>query len=464
MKKRDQYKRLFMLLTSGLLFVLMTGIYADIWYRHFAYSEETGTYFYYRGNYVIIAMYALMLFFFNKIYGGLKVGQQRLFESLYSQILTVLCVNLVTYLQLCLIGNWRFMDNLVPIAVMTVIDLVLVIGWVLLTRYIYIKLFPPREVVLIYGKYNPDSLERKVAGRADKYIIQETISANQAPGLIYEKMLQYHNVMMLGIPMDLRNEMLKFCFENDIRCYIVPSVSDIMVRSAHDTHMFDTSMFLCRNMGLSADQRFLKRAFDIVVSLVVCVVTLPIMAIIAILIKAYDGGPVLFTQDRLTQDGRIFKVYKFRSMRVDDGRNGYCMTRKDDDRITPVGRVLRNIHFDELPQIFNILKGDMSLVGPRPECPAIAEQYTQMVPEFKYRLKVKAGLTGYAQVYGKYNTTPYDKLKLDMTYIMNYSFWLDIKLILLTIRVLFIKENTEGIDANQTTAATEEDLEKAGMI
>lgn len=452
-----------MLLTSAALFLLMTGIYAYIWYTYFAYSEETGTYFYYRGNYVIIAMYALMLFFFNKIYGGLKVGRQRLFESLYSQILTVLCVNVVTYLQLCLIGNWHFLENLGPILAMTAVDLVAAVLWVLFTRWTYIKLFPPRDVVLIYGKYNPGSLQRKVASRADKYVIREILSADRDPAFLRQKMAEYGSVMMLGIPLDLRNELLKFSYEHNIRCYIVPSLTDIMVRSASDTHMFDTSMFLCRNFGLSADQHFMKRAFDIVVSLVVCVVILPIMGIIALCIKVYDGGPVIFTQERLTQDGKIFKVYKFRSMRVDNGKNGYCMTRKDDDRVTPVGKVIRAIHFDELPQIFNILKGDMSLVGPRPECPAIAEQYGQIVPEFKYRLKVKAGLTGYAQVYGKYNTTPYDKLKLDLTYIMNYSFWLDIKLILLTIRVLFQRDNTEGIDADQTTAATGEDLEKAGV-
>lgn len=138
------------------------------------------------------------------------------------------------------------------------------------------------------------------------------------------------------------------------------------------------------------------------------------------------------------------------------------MTRKNDERITPIGRLLRNIHFDELPQLINILKGDMSVVGPRPECPGLAQEYQEMIPEFSYRLKMKAGLTGYAQVYGKYNTTPYDKLKLDLTYIKNYSFWLDMKIVLLTVRILFRKENTEGIEHWQKTAATKENLEKIG--
>ena len=151
-------------------------------------------------------------------------------------------------------------------------------------------------------------------------------------------------------------------------------------------------------------------------------------------------------------------MYKFRSMRVDSETSGARLAMKEDDRITPVGRVLRNIHFDELPQLWNILIGDMSIVGPRPERPEIAAEYEKELPEFSYRLKVKAGLTGYAQVYGKYNTTPYDKLKLDLTYIENYSFALDLKLIATTVKILFQKENTEGVEQWQTTA----DLEKPG--
>jgi lipopolysaccharide/colanic/teichoic acid biosynthesis glycosyltransferase len=186
------------------------------------------------------------------------------------------------------------------------------------------------------------------------------------------------------------------------------------------------------------------------------------MILVALMVKLYDGGPVFFKQDRLTRNKKVFKVIKFRSMRVQNENAEYVMTRKHDDRITPVGKILRNIHIDELPQLFNILKGDMSFVGPRPECPHLAEEYKQIVPEFDYRLKVKAGLTGFAQVYGKYNTAPYDKLKLDLTYIQNYSIWLDLKLILLTVKVLFHKENSEGIEDWQKTAATKENLEKIG--
>ena len=195
---------------------------------------------------------------------------------------------------------------------------------------------------------------------------------------------------------------------------------------------------------------------DIVISLIGIVIASPFMLLIVLAIKLYDHGPILYKQERLTKDGKPFMIYKFRSMTVHSEDAGARLAAKGDARVTPVGRVIRAIHFDELPQLFNILKGDMSVVGPRPERQVIADQYTEEIPEFVLRLKVKAGLTGYAQVYGKYNTTPYDKLKLDMLYIENYSFWLDIKILLMTFKVILQKENSEGIDENQITALKRE--------
>ena len=460
MEKREQYKRLIMFLTSAVILLLLMSVYAYTWYRYYeplvAKSIDRNYAFYNRGNYVLIGLYGLLLYFFFKMHGGFKVGYLRVFDVLYSQVLSVLCVNLITYLQLCLLAQLKFGTELGALFLMTVTDLLIVLVWVLFTRWIYARIYPPRQMLLIYGKHNPADLIRKISSRDDKYNICERIHLSAGEEKIKERISHYKAIILGDIPSHERNLFLKYCFEHNIRCYSIPKISDIMIMNADQIHLFDTSLLLFRNRGLTAEQRFLKRAMDLVFSLIGLVIASPFMLVIAALIKGYDGGPVFYRQERLTQDGKIFYVLKFRSMRVDSEKNGARLARKDDDRITPVGRVLRNIHFDELPQIFNILKGEMSLVGPRPERPEIAEEYKKEIPEFDYRLKVKAGLTGFAQVYGKYNTTPYDKLKLDLTYIERYSFLLDLKLLFLTFKILFQKENTEGVEQWQTTAATKE--------
>ena len=263
---------------------------------------------------------------------------------------------------------------------------------------------------------------------------------------------KYNAVVLCDLPAQARNQIMKFCYQESIRTYVTPKISDIIFRGADDIHLFDTPLLLSRNQGLSIDQRIIKRTCDIVLSLIGIVIASPFMLIIALAVKLYDGGPVFYKQERLTRDEKPFMIYKFRSMSMDSEKNGARLAAKGDKRVTPVGKIIRNIHFDELPQLFNILKGDMSMVGPRPERQVIADQYAEEIPEFVLRTKVKAGLTGYAQVYGKYNTTPYDKLKFDITYIENYSLWLDVKIMLLTFKILFQKENTEGVDGTQKTA------------
>lgn len=211
-------------------------------------------------------------------------------------------------------------------------------------------------------------------------------------------------------------------------------------------NLFDSPLLLSKNDGLQIEQKIVKRLLDIAISAVGLLITSPLFLLIAISIKCTDRGPVFYKQKRLTQGGKEFKIYKFRTMIQDAEKGGRAvLARDEDDRILPVGKILRRLRLDELPQLWNILKGDMSMVGPRPERPELMAEIVEEIPEFVYRLKVKAGLTGYAQVYGKYNTTAYDKLKLDLTYIRNYSIFLDLKLILMTPKVMFLKESTEGV-------------------
>ena len=451
MEKREKYKRLIMFVASAFILTVLTLIFAYVWF-HFYANKKVIRMTFGRGNLVIVGLYAIIVFLFYKVYGGFKVGYLRVFEVLYSQILSVLCVNVITYFQLALIGRWKFMQNMLPMVYMTIADIVIVVIWVVFMRWIYTRIYPPREMLLVYGEKNPEDLINKISSRKDKYHICERVHLSRGVEEIKKKIDEYPAVILGDIPAQSRNIFLKYCFEKNIRCYSIPKLSDIMLRNADTIHLFDTTLLLSRNRGLSAEQQMAKRAMDIVCALAGLIIASPFMIIIAILIKVYDGGPVFYKQKRLTMDGKVFEILKFRSMRVESETKGARLAMKNDDRVTPVGKVLRNIHFDELPQIFNILKGDMSLVGPRPERPEIAEEYLKEIPEFNYRLKVKAGLTGYAQVYGKYNTTPYDKLKLDLAYIETYSFLQDIKLIMLTFKILFQKENTEGVESWQTTA------------
>ncbi len=453
MAKRERYKRLVMFLASCLVIGVQTLGFAYVWFTFYNKRSVIGSLYWRRGHWALIILYALVVMVMSKLFGALKVGYMRMLDVLISQIFSVLSTNVIAYLQLALIGRWRFGSHAVPLLYLTLVNMVIVLLWSAFGRWVYTVLFPPRQTILVYDTHNPEKLVKLMQSRKDKYIVSEAVYLGEGISFIKERISHFEGVILGDMPSHERNLLVKYCFEKNIRCYCSPKISDIMIMSSEKIHMFDTPLLLFRNRGLTVEQAFVKRIFDILLSLFMLVLLSPVLLLIAVLVKAYDRGPVLYKQERLTKDGEIFKILKFRSMRVDSEKNGARLAMKDDDRVTPVGKVLRNIHFDELPQLINILKGDMSIVGPRPERPEIAAQYEEEIPEFSYRLKVKAGLTGYAQVYGKYNTTPYDKLKLDLTYIENYSFFLDLQLIATTAKILFQKENTEGVEQWQTTAS-----------
>ena len=454
--RRERYKRLIMFLASVLVIGLQTFNFAYVWFTQYNFRSVIGSVYWRRGHWALIVLYAGIVFIMSKLFGALKVGYMRVLDVVISQILSVLCTNIIAYLQLALIGRWKFLSHIEPMLVLTAVNLIVVLLWVVFMRWIYARIYPPKHVIMVYDSRNPDKLLKKISSRSDKYIISEAVYLGRGLDYIRERIRCSQGVIVGDMPSHERNLLVKYCFEQNIRCYCSPKISDIMIMSAEKIHMFDTPLLLFRNRGLTVEQQAVKRVFDVLCAGLMLVILSPVMAVIALLVHLYDGGPVFYKQDRLTQDGRVFQVYKFRSMRADSEKNGARLAMKNDSRVTPVGQVLRDIHFDELPQLINILKGDMSMVGPRPERPEIAAQYEEELPEFSYRLKVKAGLTGYAQVYGKYNTTPYDKLKLDLTYIENYSFFLDLQLIAATVKILFQKENTEGVEQWQVTAATKE--------
>ena len=444
---KEQYKHLLNFCANFIMLLFQCMLFSYIWYKYYSVGPYL---FYRRGHWAAIGFYMLIVFFFTKTFNGYKIGYLRIMDICLSHILAIILAGCAGYLEICLIIR-DYVDPM-PLVIVCLIDIFFAVIWVYLVRYTYTRIYPPRDVIFIYGDYPPESLISKFGSRQDKYHICDTVSYKEGMEKIEGMIDKYQAVMLCDLPAYDRNLILKYCYRNNVRAYVTPKISDIIMDGADNIFLFDTPLLLCRNRGLSIEQRFIKRCMDILISLIGIILASPFMLIIAIAIKLYDHGPVFYKQERLTRDGKVFEIYKFRSMSTDSETKGARLAMKNDSRVTPVGKIIRNIHFDELPQLFNILKGEMSVVGPRPERQVIMNQYKKELPEFDFRLKVKAGLTGYAQVFGKYNTTPYDKLKFDMQYIENYSFWLDIKIMILTFKILFQKENTEGVDTTQITA------------
>lgn len=455
MKRWESLKRIVVLWLSYVGLLIQTAIYAYIWlgYYYPIINDFTRRLKFYRnGHILIIGIYFILLFFFTNTYGGLKIGYLKSMDIFLSQLFSLLIVNIITYFQLSLMNNW-----LVPadgFVAATLLQLLVSGGWSWLCNIIYRRVFPPREMLLIHGERDIEDILRKFDSRRDKYNIAKCIDIKEGlMQLELEISKGYGAVVLWDIPTKERNRLMKYCYSRSIRVYLMPKIPDVLIKGSDQMHLFDTPIFITREYALTVEQRMAKRMIDLVCALVLLVVVSPFMLITAILIKCYDGGPVFYKQIRCTIGGREFNIMKFRSMRVDAEKDGVArLAAKNDSRITPIGRFIRAVRIDELPQLFNILKGDMSFIGPRPERPEIIEQYVEDMPEFVFRMKVKAGLAGYAQVYGKYNTTPYDKLKLDLSYIENYSVWLDLKLMLLTLKILIKPESTEGVDHTQVTA------------
>lgn len=445
MRPYEPFKRLFRLLGALLLLGAETCVYGYVWNGYFNKLIEFP--FWRRGNWLMIALYASLLFFFLFTYGGLKIGYLKKENLLCSQILSIGLLNLITYIQISLLDK-KFHSPKV-LVIMTITQLLLAIGWTVLFQRLYRFLFPPRRMLLVYGDRQAFHLVEKINSREDKYYLQTAIHIRAGMETILEEAKRYDALIIGDIPAKERNALLKKCFEEDIRTYSVPKLSDILIRTSEELDIFDSPLLLSRNDGISGIQRFIKRAMDLVCSGIGIVVLSPFFLLVALSIYLTDRGPVFYKQTRLTEGGKEFQICKFRTMIQNaEAKTGARLAAENDDRILPVGHFLRRTRLDELPQLFNIFKGEMSIVGPRPERPELAAEIEEEIPEFCYRLKMKAGLTGYAQVYGKYNTTSYDKLKLDLTYIRNYSLLLDLKLILMTPKIMMLKESTEGVADN----------------
>lgn len=429
--------------------ILMMIPFAVCWYAY--YSERTESPYYAKGNWLIVALFTVIYFSYGKIFDGFLISINRISEMIYSQTLAVAISDGIMYVVTWLL--MKHFPNILPMLIVLIVQTVISILWSLCSHTWYFKVFPPQKSAIIYDAR--EGMKRLIGeyGMGKKFEVLFELKSDSCISDL-SVLDEVETVFLSGIHSHDRNIILKYCVLKGINVYVIPRVGDVIMSSAKKMHMFHLPMLRVGRYNPNPEFLFFKRIFDITFSFAGIIVLSPIMIITAIAIKATDRGPILYKQCRLTKDGRKFMVFKFRSMRVDAEGDGIARLSSGDkdDRITPVGRFIRKVRIDELPQLFNILFGDMSIVGPRPERPEIAEQYVKELPEFDLRLQAKAGLTGYAQVYGKYNTTPYDKLQMDLMYIANPSILEDIKIVFATVKILFMSESTEGITMGLTNA------------
>jgi len=448
---QEVWRRFYKLFTATILVAVhVLLIYLIL---HYNYNQDFRTRLYLRGHLFVLGIYGVVFVALGRVFGGLLVGDRRNGEVLFSQLFTCLFSNFVFYL-IIMMYSFKF-PTPVPLLGATGLQIIFSAGWILLSGRMYRKMFKPYQVLLIYDGVAADDFRNKLKTRRDQLQVSDMICASSPIDEIYRKIDEVNTVIIWDVEVSLRNIIFKHCYENSKRIYMAPKISDIILNGSSSIHMFDTPLLLTDGSPLQYEERILKRAMDIVLALILIVLSSPFMILTAIAIKLCDGGPMLYKQVRCTKNNREFEIYKFRSMIVDAEKRGAQLAKEKDDRITPVGKVIRKVRLDELPQLFNVLKGDMSFVGPRPERPEFIAKYVQDMPEFAYRTKVTAGITGYAQLYGKYNTRPYDKLKLDLYYIESYSLWLDLKLIILTAKILFTMESTEGTTETVTAGSSE---------
>lgn len=449
-KKRYAKEKWILDIMKLLITIVFSGSLMFCWIEY--YNPNIPTPFYRYGNYLLGALLVMVYMVFVKVYGGFLVGTSSVSDLAFSQGIAIAFLLAVSYfvfslLSYRLVSVWPFLIMLVAFCLFAII-------WVLIADAIYFSIHKPKKTIFVFK--NTESYEslKGVRSLNKRFNIIRTCNSDKVSlDELFSLMKNADAVFLAGVPSDYRNEVVKKCIATGKTAYIKPKISDTIIRGGKTIQLLNIPIYRCKRSDAGLMYMVIKRFFDIVCSgLGIIVLAIP-MAFVALCIKLDDGGPVFYKQTRLTYNGKQFKIIKFRSMKVDAEKDGVArLASENDDRITRMGKIIRKLRLDELPQLFNIFSGSMSIVGPRPERPEIAAEYEESMPEFALRLQVKAGLTGYAQVYGKYNTPPYDKVQMDLMYVANQSILEDIRLILMTLKIMFIPSSTEGIDESKTTA------------
>lgn len=452
-KNRYIKEKLILYFFKLLITAVFSGALYFVWLEY--YNPYLPTPFFRLGNYLMGVLFIVIYAAFVKVYGGFMVGTSPVSDLIFSQIIAIGFLQGVCYIIFSLL-SYRLVE-IVPFIVMFLIFSVFSAIWCIAADFVYFKLHAPRKTVVVFGNVDSYLSLKGVRSMDKRFTVVRTFNSDKTSlSELLEQIKSVEAVFLCGVHSDYRNEVVKYCIANNKIAYVKPKISDTIIRGGRTIQLMNVPVYRCKRSDTSLIYQVVKRFFDIVLSLIAIIISSPFMVATAIAIKAYDGGDVFYKQTRLTTNGKPFEIIKFRSMIQNAEKDGVARLAGDnDDRITPVGRIIRKLRLDELPQLFNILSGDMSFVGPRPERPEIASEYEKDMPEFALRLQVKAGLTGYAQVYGKYNTPPYDKVQMDLMYVANQSLLEDLKLMLMTFKIMFVPSSTEGVSDKQTTAKRE---------
>ena len=443
--KKSSYK---LFAYKGAHLILSVGLFY-IFFILFRYGSLTNVDTYgFRYNYFVALIYGAMIVFFIRTYNAYLLGYTRVRTLVFGQFLAQLLSIVILYFVISI--AWNKFNNFLVFLPMLIAQIILDVIWSYYGNTIFYKLYGKRKTLLIYRNQIDKIRFGTIKGKPTErmYEVTDELQYDGSFSALKDKLQGYDTIFVAGVNSRCRNGILKYCKENNVYGLFLPHIGDTIMQDAKHIQAFDSPVLAISRKELSPEFAVIKRVFDIISSGIALILLSPVILITALVIKLYDGGPAFYRQTRLTRDGKEFQILKFRSMRVDAEKDGIARlsTGENDTRVTPVGKIVRRYRLDEIPQLWNIFKGDMTVVGPRPERPEIAEQYYQSMPEFKLRLQVKAGLTGYAQVYGKYNTSPYEKLEFDLLYINNMSVFVDVQLCFATLMTVFKKESTEGVE------------------
>ena len=430
---------------GALLEVSLALVPALLFFYTYIHHYPSAT-FWGRGNLLFFVVYFAILVLFMMIYGSFSIRKYRTRELVFAFGLSCFFTDVITYFIMCMIAQTILSPKFVILTLLA--QCLIETGLFIFARIMADRLEPAAPALLIVPEKDAEEGVRdKFDRRRTRYYIDRVVSADTPWDELCAIMHSYGTVVLLPMEKELRRRIMDDCFWHGVEILLKPDMQDIMVNCADTVIMSDVPLYAVHTGNHDRGYLTAKRGLDIVASVCGLLICSPIFLAAAVAIKIQDGGPVFYRQKRLTLGGKPFYLTKFRSMVVNaESATGAVLAGKSDSRITKVGAFLRATRIDELPQLLNILNGDMTLVGPRPERPEFYEKYCAEYPEFAYRLRAKAGLTGYAQLYGRYNTTFADKALLDMYYIQKASFLWDLQLIFYTLKIIFVKESTEGVE------------------